>query len=189
MEMRRAFFILMVVMGLTGCSGQGTEVVSPPNPSEVPILQKIETLLYEVTMTLPSGWSFQEFGPGVTPSSETFQDGDSDTVTVALFEKDLSDFTIFYSEMATGETLEEFVRERRPVGEIQLETMEEGSVALFNQEEQGPEGGFVIDLYIAVEQTVLWMRAEAVGTPQQQETILNEFFQVIVPSIDFQPKK
>ena len=191
MEVKRLILILMAVVGFSACTSQGTEVLSPANPNESPSQQKIETLLYEMTVDLPAGWTFKEYGPDVTPGPETFEDIDPETITVAQFNKGDSGFTIFYSSLDSG-TLEDFVRARRPVGELEIEKVEDEDnayTAIFFQEEPGPHEGLVIDVYIAVDQYILWMRTEAVGTQEEQETLLTEFFEVIVPSIEFQPKK
>lgn len=67
-------FSCVGAIGLAACGGQGTEVLSPPNPSESPGPQQIETPLYEVKMDLPVGWTYTEYGPDVPPGPETFRD-------------------------------------------------------------------------------------------------------------------
>lgn len=185
--------IIVALVFLFACGGKGTEVVSPPNPNEGTDRKKIENGLYEITMNLPAGWTYQEVGPGVTPGPETFKDSDPDTITVAQFNKGVSGFfTVFFSTLSSGEPLEAFIRRRRPSGEIQIQLVpeeKEAYLAFFlGQREPGPHGGFVADVYASVKRQVLWVRAEAVGTTSEQEKILNEFFQVIVPSIRFKSK-
>lgn len=191
MEIKRLLGFTGILVSLAACGGQGTEVVSPPNPSESPGPQQIETPLYEVKMDLPVGWTYTEYGPDVPPGPETFRDIDPETVAVAQFSKGGSGFTVFYSVMAPEEILEVFVRSRRPVGEIRIVKVpdeENDYVALFNQEEPGPHDGFVVDVYASVNQYVLWLRAEAVGSIEEQDNTLNEFFDLILPSIEFRPK-
>ena len=76
MEIKRLLLILMAIASFAACTSQGTEVLSPANPNESPSQQKIETLLYEMTVDLPAGWTFKEYGPDVTPGQEAFEDID-----------------------------------------------------------------------------------------------------------------
>lgn len=188
------FVMILALFFLASCApNAGTEIVNTPNPNEsAGGKKKTDTALYEVSVTLPEGWTFTEYGPDVTPGAESFTDTDPATVTVAQFDYGQSRFTVFFSELSSDQTLTDFIRERRPEGEFDLEEFTEvnAEVALFVQEEPGPRDGFVLDLYIAVEGYVLWMRAEAVAeTNEEKVKIMNVFLEQILPTIEFVPKK
>ncbi len=191
MALKRIFTIALFLFEI-GCGGAGTEVVSPPNPNEGPGPQSIETDFYAVSLNLPAGWSFTEYGPGAEIDDGVFADADPETITAAHLAKEPSRFTFFFSYLDRNELLVDYVRQRRPTGDLQITEQDFGrSLAtgiLFMQEEPGPRGGFLFDFYVESEGAVLWMRAEFVGTDEEKNRTLDEF-NAIIESVEFVPKR
>lgn len=197
-ELRSTFLLACLFLSFSGCIAKGTEVLSPPNPNESPGPQKIDTQLYTVDIDLVEGWSFVEYGPDVAPGPEVrFQDPDPNTIVVAQFLKGDSGFTVFFSFLDQGQGLVDYVRERRPVGDLILfddqgdsdnVSTDQAVGVIFNQKEPGLRGGFEFDLYLAVDNQVLWMRSEMVGTVDEINQTLDEWVSM-VGSIEFIPKK
>lgn len=172
------FFLLFFA-----CGGQGTEVLNTLNPSEAPMQKQFESIYFNVTFEVPEGWEYIEYNATVTPGDEAFTDISTETETLAYFYKsDLANFTVFASQLNEDQDIFEFVRERRPEGEIQSQHAETETVVadmlFYQQTEPGPNGGYVFDLYIAVDDNVLWSRAEFTGDETQNEESWNEFWDI-----------
>ena len=199
MEMKKRFLIIIVMitgMVISACGGQGMEVVSPPNPSESPQPLNIDTELYELTVDLPAGWTFQEYGPrGKTPGPYVFIDKDPETVTIAHFTQGLSRFTFFFSKLKPGETLFEFIRERHPLGEIDIGAPEGPSSdgqtiteAAFGMSEIGFSSlPSVFDYYLSIDSYVFWIRGAVFGTNLEQDKVMDELG-IVILSLNVEPK-
>lgn len=182
---------------MMGCVNPGTETVSPPNPNDNPGPQKIDTQLYSVSFDLPAGWTSTVYWPDKTPGTDvTFHDDDPNTVTVAQFDKGPSGFTAFFSILGSQLTLAEYIEQRRPGEDIPIESVDVPApylkeyYAVFNQTDApGPNGGTVFDVYIGLLDQVLWMRAELVGTTDEKKQTFNEFFQQLLSTMQFTPKR
>ncbi len=181
------FFILFL---FSACGGSGTEVVNPGNNQKTKA--QFEGGNYEITMTLEAGWTFVEYGADDTPLPGAFTDGtDPKTITVAEFFKGESRFTIFTSFLLSNETLLDFAQHRNPSVDFDIHTSTRDGVTVESTSvfylDAGPHGGDMLDLYIAVNDEVLWMRAELVGTDEEIEKTKEEFVD-IVGSIEFVKK-
>jgi len=188
MEIKKILFIFIFV--LVSCGGQGTEVLSVQNPNETPKPKKFETVNYNVIIDLPEDWTFIEYSHSVNPGEEAFIDDDVETQIVAYFEKkDLAYFTIFAAKLDEGQSIFDYVRERRPTGDYYYEVADAGGVEatmlLYSQEEPGERDGYVFDLYFAIGDDVLWMRGELLGSEEEQQITEDEFWEM-VESIEFE---
>lgn len=183
-SLRRNLTMSVIFLFLVAC-GAGTEVVNTPNPNETPPVKKFETPYYSVILEIPEGWTYIDYTTGIEPGEEAFVDSDEETATLAHFSyPDRGYFTIFASHLEEGESLVEYVRDRRSTGDIQITIVEsddgqKGTLAFIDQEEPGPHGGYVLDLYLSVESDVLWMRTELLGTAEEMEDTLEEFFDIV----------
>lgn len=174
----------VIFLFLVAC-GSGTEVVNTPNPNETPPVRKFDSPYFSVILQIPEGWTYIDYTTGIEPGEEAFVDAGEDTATLAHFSyPDRGYFTIFASHMDEGLSLVDYVRQRRPTGDIQITIVEseegqKGTLAFIDQEEPGPRGGYVLDLYLDVESDVLWMRTELLGTAEQMEETLEQFFDIV----------
>lgn len=172
--------ILILFFLFVSCSGQGTEVLNTLNPNETTSGKKFESVYYTVVFDLPEGWDYLDYTDGDEQGDEAFEDTTSeDTETLAYFFKDdLACFTVFASQLADDETILDFVRARRPTGEIQSQEAdsngETATLLFYQQDEIGERGGYVFDLYLNVEDEVLWIRGELTGTYSEREQSWNE---------------
>ena len=121
-------------------------------------------------------------------------------MTVAQFIKENAGyFTVFMSFLQGEETFESYIGLRRPIDQVEITVVKEegeeiGSIAVFDQEEPGPRGGFLFDLYQSSDErsgvdAVLWMRTECIGTNEEIGQTLDEFFLQILPTMTFKPKR
>lgn len=169
---------------LAGCGGNGTEVVNTPNPNETPPSKKFDGPYYTVTFEIPEGWTYIDYTTGAEAGAEAFTDDDADTGPMAHFlHLDNGFFTVFSALLDEGETLLDYVRERRPVGDIEIIALESerqrGTLAFFEQEEAGPRGGYLFDVYLAVGLEVLWMRTELLGSGEEMEETWDRFWEIV----------
>lgn len=199
MEIRRILPVLAFALCLftfPACGGNGTEVASVPNPSDTPMpgKKKFETPYYTLSIDVPEGWTFIEYTVNVHAGSEGFKDiADPNTEAAAYFEKSgLGYFTVFASEIAAGETLVDYIRLRRPDGEIQdiqIGTLRDTGEPVFGyiyvDTNPGPNTGVVFDLYMENEGQIVWMRTELIGTLDEIEQTFTEF-EAMVNSIEIE---
>lgn len=183
MEFKKIISALLFIFLCVNCGGQGTEVLNTLNPSEAPPQKQFQSIYFEVTFDVPEGWEYIEYNATVTPGNEAFTDISTETETLAYFYKsELANFTVFASQLTEGQDIFSFVRERRPEGEIQSQHAETETVVadmlFYQQEEPGSNGGYVFDLYIAVDDNVLWSRAELTGDDTQNTESWNEFWDI-----------
>jgi hypothetical protein len=158
---------------LAACTQNGTEVLSPTNPSES---QKIVTPFYTIQFTTPEGWSYKVYGPGVDASETVFHDADPATITALEFLKGPNAFTMFYNPSDGGD-LEAFMRQRHPVGDIQVDyNAEEGGYeGVFSSPDGGPNGGEEFAIYLEESGSVFWLIGEIIGTESEKQQTLLEF--------------
>ena len=183
MELRKIIFICL--FGFVACGG-GTEVVNTPNPNETTPVKKFETPYYSVIFEIPEGWTYIDYTTGTQPGEEAFADTDEGTETLAHFSyPEKGYFTVFAARLGETETLVDYIRQRRPMGDIEITEFEsdegqKGTLAFIDQEEPGPREGYVLDLYLAVEADILWMRTELLGSSaEEMEKTLEDFFDIL----------
>ena len=182
MEIKKWLLSILFVT-LTAC-GAGTEVVNTPNPNETPSSKKFENPYYSVVLEIPDGWTYIDYTTDTIPGEEAFSDDDPKTETIAFFSNgDDGFFTIFASLLDEEETLVDYVRERRPSGDLAITVVESerqrGTLAFIDQEEVGPRGGYVFDVYLAIESEILWMRTELLGSGEEMEATWNQFWEIV----------
>lgn len=183
MEFKKMISVILFFILMASCGGQGTEVLNTLNPSESSTKKTFQSIYFNVIFDVPEGWEYIEYNATVTPGEEAFTDIDEETETLAYFYKsDLASFTVFASQLGEDQDIFDFVRERRPEGEIQSQTAETETLTaymlFFQQEEPGPNGGYVFDLYISVDDDILWSRAEFTGDETQNTESWNEFWDI-----------
>lgn len=199
MEIKRILYLSAFAFCLftfPACGGNGTEVASVPNPNDTPTpgKKKFETPYYTLSIDVPEGWTFIEYTVNVHAGSEGFKDiADPDTEAAAYFEKSsLGYFTVFASEITAGETLVDYIRRRRPAGEIQdiqigtfKDTGEPAYGYFYLDTVPGPNAGVVFDLYLESEVQIVWMRTELIGTADEMEQTFTEF-EAMVNSVEIE---
>lgn len=185
MVAKRFLFLLLFLFFQIDCGGPGTEVINPPTPGQTSIQAQFVSDNYSISLTLPPGWTYTEYGPGETPGPNVFTDFDPDTITVAHFQKGLNRFTIFYSLLEPAatysESLRRFVQPRHPRTGFNVEAVPDEQDAYFVSIDDGD----LISVYISIALECVWMKVDLVGTVTQQQQTFEEFGQ-IVESIQFQ---
>lgn len=187
MELIRSLSKIILLIALTAC-GQGTEVNNPTSPDEIqPPKKEFTAQYYSVTLEISEGWTYTEYDLfGDVSDPEAFSDPVGTSRTVAHFTKpSLGYFTIFEALFEKDQTLVDFVRERRPEGELKtFETTNEEGVPFtfiyFYQTDRGPRGGFLFDVYLSDNlEGVLWMRTELLGSSKEKNKTWKEFWHMV----------
>lgn len=184
-KLRRVILHLIFILSMVHCGGQGTEVVSVPNPIDTaPTTKKFEMGGLEVSLDVPQDWTFIDYTLGTNPGSEAFQDIDPETITVAYFSHGtVGFFTIFSGRLTGSQTLTDYIRQRRPSGDIQIEELasdgQSASLAFFEQEEAGPRGGYLFDIYLEADEEILWMRTELLGSDEERQATWDQFWGIV----------
>lgn len=204
-------YTLVFILLFFSCGGgaTGTQEISPdPDGTEIgnPSAPKVyHSQYYDVVMKLQPGWEFIEYNPINEPGEEAFKPYFESTPVLAHFSKSgLGFFTIFISERFSGESLFDFIARRHPgISQESVylshacsltfpchETNNDylGSVATYVLPEVGPRGGFLFETFVStaeVPQSIVWMRTELIGSPEQKQDTLDEFFD-IVATIDYE---
>jgi len=177
MELKtKIFFVVVALLFVAACSQKGTEVLNPED-------QRVEfkSTDYGFSFEVAAGWTYTEFTGGVEPASGVYSDTVGDAATVALFEKDESDFVVLFDYLAEGQTLTEYVDLRKSDADT-TDSMEEDGIQgiIVNQDAVGSNGGSVSFIYASDGNIVLTLRIEiVVETLEEGTTIANEFIDII----------
>lgn len=112
---------------------------------------------------------------------------------LALLKKDQTRLTFFGSVLSEGESLEAFIRRRHPTGAIQNIPLNDPDTAglegnVYENEDPGPHGGFLSDLYIRSDRDVFWMRLEIVAATRDQALALSDEIDHIFQTFNIIPK-
>lgn len=165
----------------------GTEITNPVGAGEMQ-QKKFESEIYTLTVDVLPDWHLTEYGlDSEIEDLDAFKAEDAQTRIIAHFtKKNAGYFSIFEGIFKEGETLQEYVRARRPIGDLDIQDVNDpdGSSTqwiFFDQQSDGPHGGYELDVYLTMEgaKGTLWMRAELVGSNEEKEKTWKEFWSMV----------
>lgn len=173
-KVRKLITFLFIVFVISSC-GQGTEVLNPQDQ------ESYSNTKYGFSFDYTAGWTYTEFPFGEAPPDDVYEDPMGTAFAVVLFEKGESNFIIFYDTLSSGETLSEYVDNRRsPEDEVISEMLDEIEAIIVNQAAWGEKGGSVSAVYARSGNIVFTLRIEIVAeTAEDAQQTADEFIQIL----------
>ncbi len=184
-------FILLFCLILLNHCGSGTQVLSPGNPGEsAPTAIRARIANYQLTGTLPEGWTFQRLQPNDPIPTGIYNDTNTATNLEAVFTRGTSQFSFFSFLVDTTVPLDQglsrFISAEHPGEEFTVERDAESSIPAFGSVVVDPTSTsthIILDSYYAVEGLGLVLHLDISGSSTEIDQVLNEF-QTLIDSID-----